>query len=150
MCAIMERTARQADELEKLEKEQSSRHLPRNTKNDDIQESESIPLSIEDEFSNPTLDEDKITMKYDKMSLILEGELLVPTFVEKKELAIDEELSLKEKQVEKKHPELIMENFLVGVEDFYFPHRIFDFWHGRGLTSFIYRKTFHCQKSSVD
>ena len=44
-----------------------------------------------------------------------------PTFFEKKELAIDKEPSLKEKQVEKKHPELIMENVLVGVEDFYFP-----------------------------
>ena len=150
MYVIMERTARQADELEKLEKEQASRHLPRNTKNDDIRESESIPLSLEDEFSNPTLDEDKITMKYDKISLILEGELLVPTFVKKQELDIDEEPSLKEKQVEKQHPELIIENVLVGVEDFYFPYRIFEFWQGRGLTSFIYRKTFHCQKSSVD
>ena len=44
-----------------------------------------------------------------------------PTLFEKNELAIDQELSLKEKQVEKQHRKLIMENFLVGVEDFYLP-----------------------------
>ena len=44
-----------------------------------------------------------------------------PTLVEKNELAIDEVTSLKEKQVEKQHPEFIMENVSVGVEDFYFP-----------------------------
>ena len=44
-------------------------------------------------------------MKYDKMSLILKGELQDPTLVEKNELAIDEEQSLKEKQVEKQYPE---------------------------------------------
>ena len=60
-------------------------------------------------------------MKYDKMSLILEEELQDPTLVEKNEVDIDEELLLKVKQVEKKHPELIVENVLVGVEDFHFP-----------------------------
>ena len=55
------------------------------------------------------------------MSLVLEGVLQDPLFVEKNELPIDEEPSLKEKQVEKQHPEPIMENVLVGVEDFYFP-----------------------------
>ena len=55
------------------------------------------------------------------MSLILEGELHDPTLVENNELAIEEESSLQEKQVEKEHPELIVENVLVGVEDFYFP-----------------------------
>ena len=60
-------------------------------------------------------------MKYDKMSLILEGELKDLTLVEKHELDIKDELSLKEKQVEKKHLELIIENILVGVEDFYLP-----------------------------
>ena len=55
------------------------------------------------------------------MFLILEEELQDPTLVEKNELAIDEELLLKEKQVEKEHPELIVENVLVGVEDFHFP-----------------------------
>ena len=60
-------------------------------------------------------------MKYEKMSLILEGELHDSTLVEKNELAIDEEQSLKEKQVEKQHPKLIMENALVEVEDFHFP-----------------------------
>ena len=41
--------------------------------------------------------------------------------VENNELVIDEELFLEEKQVKKQHSELIMENILVGVEDFYFP-----------------------------
>ena len=90
-------------------------------KNYDIRESESIFLSFEDELSSSTLDEDKITMKFDKMSLILEGEFPDPTLVEKTELAIDEELSFKDKQIEKKHLELIIENVLVRVEDFYFP-----------------------------
>ena len=39
----------------------------------------------------------------------------------KNELAIDEDPLLKEKQVEKQHLELIIENVLVGVEDFNFP-----------------------------
>ena len=43
------------------------------------------------------------------------------TLIEKHELDINEELSLKEKQVEKKHLKLITENILVGVEDFYLP-----------------------------
>ena len=60
-------------------------------------------------------------MECDKMPLVLEGEFQVLPFVEKNELAIGKEPSLKEKQVEKKHPELIIENVLVGVEDFNFP-----------------------------
>ena len=59
-------------------------------------------------------------MECDKMPLVLKGELQDPTFVENNELVIDEELLLEEKQVEKQHPGLIMENVLVGVEDFYF------------------------------
>ena len=55
------------------------------------------------------------------MPLVLEGEFQKSTFVEKNALAIDQEPLLKEKQVEKKHMELIIENILVGVEDFYFP-----------------------------
>ena len=43
-----------------------------------------------------------------------------PTLVEKNEFALDEESSLKEKQVEKQHPKLIMENVLVGLL-IYFP-----------------------------
>ena len=46
-------------------------------------------------------------MECDKMPLVLEGEFQAPSLVEQYELAIDEESSLKEKQVEKKHPELI-------------------------------------------
>ena len=119
MYAIMERTTRQAEELEKVIKEQSSRQLLSDIKND-IRDSESISLSLEDEFSSSILDEDKITMKYDKMSLILGGELQVLSLVEKNDLAIAEESSLKEKQVKKRHSELIIENVLVGVEDFHF------------------------------
>ena len=52
MYAIMERTERQTEELEKVINEQSSRQLPSDIKNDDIQKSESISLSLEDEFSN--------------------------------------------------------------------------------------------------
>ena len=55
------------------------------------------------------------------LHLVLEGVLQDPLLVEKNKLAIDENPSSKEKQVEKQHPELIMENVLVGVEDFYFP-----------------------------
>ena len=121
MYAIMEKMTIQAQELEKVMNERSSRKLPSDIKNDDIRESESISLSLEDEFSSSTLDEDKITMKYDKMSLILEGELQDLTLVEKNELAINEELLLKEKQVEKKHLEVIIENVLVEVEGFHFP-----------------------------
>ena len=101
MHAFIERTTIQAHELDKVMKEQSYRQLPSDVKKDDIRESESISLSLEDELSSSTLDDDKITMKYDKMSLILEGELQDPTLVEKNELAIGEELLLKEKQVEK-------------------------------------------------
>ena len=121
MYAIMERKARIAKELEKLLKEQSSRQLLSNIKNNDIRECESIPLSLEEELSSLTLDEDKNTIECDKMTLVLEEELKNPTFVEKNELVIDEEPLLKEKQVEKQHLELIMENVLVGVEDFNFP-----------------------------
>ena len=63
MYAIVERTIKQAGELEKLQNEQSSRHLPSNTNNDDIWESESTSVSLEEEFLNLALDEDKITMK---------------------------------------------------------------------------------------
>ena len=59
------------------------------------------------------MDEAKNTIECDKMTWVLEGELQDPTFVENNELV--------EKQVEKQHPEVIMENVLVGVEDLYFP-----------------------------
>ena len=116
MYAIMERTTIQVEDLEKLQKEQSSRQLSSDTKNDAIRESESISLSLEEELSSPTLDEDKNVMECDKMPLVLEGELQNLTLVEKNELVSSEEPSLKEKQVEKEHPKLI-----VSVEDFHFP-----------------------------
>ena len=55
------------------------------------------------------------------MPLVLKGVLQDLTLVEKNELAIDEEPSLNEKQVEKQHPKLKLENVLVRFEDFYFP-----------------------------
>ena len=67
------------------------------------------------------MDEDKNTIECEKMPLVLEGELQDPTIVENNELVIDEEPLLEEKQVEKQHLELIMENVLVRVKDFYFP-----------------------------
>ena len=60
-------------------------------------------------------------MEFDKLPLVLEVELQEPTLVEKNKLAIDKDPSLKEKQVEMKYPKLIIENVLVGVEDFNFP-----------------------------
>ena len=134
MYAIMERTTRQSEELEKVIKEQSSRH--------DIGESESISLSLEDEFLNSALDENKDIMECDQMSLVLEEELQEPTLVEKNELAIDEELSLKEKEVEKKHLELIIEGVLVKVEDFNFPINYLTFGMEEDrLVSFIERSS---------
>ena len=121
MYAIMERTARQAEELEKVIKEQYLRQLPSDIKNDAIWESENVTLSLEEELLIPTLDEDKNIIECDKMPIILEGELQNPTLVDNNELVSDEEPSLKEKQVEKEHPELIIENFLVGIEDFNSP-----------------------------
>ena len=121
MYVIMERTTIQVQELEKIIKEQCSRQLPSDIKNDDVRECESIPLSLEEELLSPTLDEDKNTIECEKMPLVLKGELQDPTFVEKNELAIDEELLLKEKQVETQHLELIMENVLVRVENSNFP-----------------------------
>ena len=71
MYAIMERTERQAEELEKLLKEQSSRQLPSDIKNEAIWESENVTLSLEDESSSPILDEDKDIIECDKMTLVL-------------------------------------------------------------------------------
>ena len=123
----MERMARQAEELEKLLKEQSSRQLPSDIKNYDIWESENITLSLYDESLRPKFDEDKDIMECDKMTLVLEEELKNPTLVEKTELVIDEKSSLKKKQVEKEHYELIVENVLVRVEHFHFPIDSFTF-----------------------
>ena len=120
MYDIMERMAIQAEELEKLQNEQSSRQLPSDTKNDVTRKRESISLSLEEELSSTTLDEDKNKMECDKMPLVLERELKNPTLIETNELVSNEELSLKDKQIEKEHPKLIVENVLVGVEDFLF------------------------------
>ena len=118
---IMERMAIQAGELEKLRNEKFSRQLLGNIKNDALWESENVTLNLKDESLSPALNEDKDIMECEKMTLVLEEELQNPTLVEKNELAINKESSLKEKQVEKEHPELIVENVLVGIEDFHFP-----------------------------
>ena len=67
MYDIMERLAIQAEELEKLQNEQSLRQLLSDTKNNVIRESESISLSLEEELSSSTLDEDKNIMDCDQM-----------------------------------------------------------------------------------
>ena len=91
MYAIMERSTIQAEELEKLQKEQSSRQLSSDTKNDTMWESESISLSLEEEISSPTLDDDKSIIGCEKLPLVLKGELQDPSLVEKNDLAIAEE-----------------------------------------------------------
>ena len=78
-------------------------------------------MILEDELSSSKLDEDKNIIESDKIPLVLEGEFLVSSLVENNDLAIAKELLLEKKQVLKQHPDLIMENVLVGVEDFYFP-----------------------------
>ena len=94
-----------------------------------------MSLSLEGELSSPTLDEDKNIMDFDQMPLVLEGELQDLSLVEKNELAIDEELLLKEKQVVKKHLELIVENVLVKVENVCYHGKISNTSRGIGKTS---------------
>ena len=77
MYAIMERMAIQAQELEKVIREQSSRQLPSDIKNDDISECESITLSLEDKLSSPTLDKVKGILECNEIPLNLEGEFQV-------------------------------------------------------------------------
>ena len=78
-------------------------------------------MSLEEELSSPTLDEDKGIIECDKMPLVLGGKFQVLSLVEKNDLAVAEEPSLKEMQVEKKYHKLLVENVLVEVEDFNFP-----------------------------
>ena len=59
MCATIEGLAIQDEELTKAIKEQSSRQLPSDLKNDDIWECESVTLRLEEEFLSSTLIEDK-------------------------------------------------------------------------------------------
>ena len=54
MYAIMERKTIQDEELAKILKEQSSKQLLRDIKNNDIRECESITLKLEEELSSPT------------------------------------------------------------------------------------------------
>ena len=78
-------------------------------------------MSLEQELSSPTLDEDKGIIECDKMPLVLGGKFQVLSLVEKNEFAVAEEPSLKEMQVQKKYHELLVENVLVEVEEFNFP-----------------------------
>ena len=133
MCAIMDRITTQAEELAKFIKEQPSRKLLSDIKNDDIQDFESITVSLEEELSSPTLDKDKGIMECDKMPLILEGEFQDSSLVKNNELTIEEELSLKEMQIKKKHLELIVENVLVRIDKFNFPINSFTFGMEKNL-----------------
>ena len=96
-----------------------------------------MSLSLEGELSSltSTLDEDKNIMDCDQMPLVLVGELQDLSLVEKNELAIDEELLLKEKQVVKKHLELIVENVLIEVENVCNHGKISNTSRGIGKTS---------------
>ena len=51
-----------------------------------------------------------------KVPLILEGEFQVLSLVENNALASEEEPILKEMQVDKKHPKLLVQNVLVGLK----------------------------------
>ena len=104
--------------------EQYSRPLLSHIKDEDIRECNFVPLSFEEEIQDPTLVEEK-----------------------NNDLANEEELLVEERQVEEQHPRITIENVLVGIEKFNFP---IDFGHRRGPKNPIYRKTFHCHKSSVD
>ena len=83
---IMERTTIQVEELTNILKEQSSRKLLRDIKNDDIRENERISLILEEELSSLTLDEDKNIIECDKMHLVLEEKMEDSKFVETNEL----------------------------------------------------------------
>ena len=78
--------------------EQSSRPLLSDIEDDDIWDFDIVTLSFKEELSSPTL----VEMK--KNELVIKGESL-----------------LKNMQVEKKHPKIIVENVLVGVEKFNVP-----------------------------
>ena len=95
----------------------------------------------------------KNTIECDKIPLVLKGELQVPSLVEDKdnELIIDEEPLLEEKQVEKQHPVLIMENVLVRVEDFYFPIESLTFGMDEDRkVSFIEKASFATSQMWID
>ena len=78
-------------------KQQSSRPIPSINEDDDIWECDLVPLSFDEKILSPVL-------------------------VEKKdnELVIKEESLLEEKQVKGKNTRIIVENVLVGVENFIF------------------------------
>ena len=108
-------------------KEQYSRPLPRDIKDEDIKECNFVPLSFEEEIQDSALVEEK-----------------------KDELANEEELLVEKRQVEEQHPHITIEIFFwLGLTSS-ISHCLYDFGHGRGPTNLIYRKTFHCHKSSMD
>ena len=98
MCSTIKGLAIQDEELTKAIKEQSSRQLPSDLKNDDIWECESVTLRLEEEFLSSTLIEDKDN-----------------------EIAIEEKPLLKSIQVKEQHPSIKIENVFVGVDKFNFP-----------------------------
>ena len=74
MGAILDRMTIQVEELVNAIKEQSSRQLLSDIKNDDIRECESVTLILEEELSS-------LTLECDKVHVILEGEFHVPSLV---------------------------------------------------------------------
>ena len=79
-------------------KEQYSRPLPIDIKDEDIRECNFVPLSFKEEIQDPTLVEEK-----------------------KNELVNEEELLVEERQSEEQHSRITIENVLVGIDKFNFP-----------------------------
>ena len=119
--AMLDKIALHVEEIARAIKEQSSRQLPSNIKNDYIRESENATLSLDDELLNPTLKEDKDILYRDTIPLTLEQEFQVPSLVMKNELAKEEKLPWGERQVEEQHPWKTIDNVLVGIDKFNFP-----------------------------
>ena len=90
MCAIMDRMEIQAKGIAKAIKEQSSRQLSSDIKNDDIREFENVTLSLEEELTSLTLVEknelaieDKYIMGCHIVLLIIKEEIQALSLVEK-------------------------------------------------------------------
>ena len=75
------------------------RTLPRDIKDEDMRECNFVPSRVEEEIQDLTLVEDKKT-----------------------ELANEEELLMEKRQVEEQHPWTTIENVLVEIDKFNFPH----------------------------
>ena len=71
MGGMLDKIALHVEEITRAIKEQSSRQLLSNLKNDHCRESENATLSLEDELLNPTLKEDKDILDRETIPLML-------------------------------------------------------------------------------